>query len=112
MKRWEGSGMRPPYLVEIDVERTHEVPKFAGWELVAQGIGSQARLRLRWTAEGGCPHMFDLPSAVFFVLFEDEGIGHACDVITDHPWQAFLLSFVLILVREGFWIGHPEGKQF
>lgn len=38
-------------------------------------------------------------AAVFFILFDDEVIGHAGDVIADHTGQGFLTGFLLVIVR-------------
>jgi hypothetical protein len=39
-------------------------------------------------------------AAVLFILFDDEMIGHAGDVIADHARQRFLAGFLPVIVRE------------
>jgi hypothetical protein len=38
---------------------------------------------------------------MLLVLFDDEMIGHAGDVVADHAGQGFLFRFLLIVVRQG-----------
>ena len=40
-------------------------------------------------------------AAVLFVLFDDEVIGHAGNIVADHAGQGFLCGFLLVIVREG-----------
>ena len=40
-------------------------------------------------------------AAVLLILFDDEMIGHAGDVIADHARQRFLRGFFLVIVRQG-----------
>ena len=42
-----------------------------------------------------------IPAAVFLVLFDDEMVGHAGDVVADHAGQGFLRGFLLIVVGQG-----------
>src|SRR3974377_1832099 len=52
-----------------------------------------------------------LTAAVFFVLLEDKWVRHPRNVVADDAGQAFVSCLLLILVRKGLGMGHPEGKQ-
>src|SRR5215469_10363697 len=49
-----------------------------------------------------------LAAAVFLVLFEDEMIGHAGNVVAYYAWERVFFCLVLIGVRQGFRMQHPE----
>ena len=49
---------------------------------------------------------------MFFILFDDEMIGHSGDVIADHAGRRFGLGFIAIIARQVGWILHPEAKEF
>jgi hypothetical protein len=42
-----------------------------------------------------------ISEAILLILFDDEMIGHAGDVVADHAGQGFLLGFLMIVVRQG-----------
>jgi len=44
---------------------------------------------------------FAISAAVLLILFDDEMIGHAGDVVADYPRQGFLVGFLLVIVRQG-----------
>ena len=52
------------------------------------------------------------PAAVFLVLLEDEGVGHAGDVVADYVREGVLLAahFLVVVAPERFGAGHPEGE--
>src|ERR1051326_7240773 len=50
--------------------------------------------------------------AVFFVLLEDEVIGHTGDVVADDAGKRFFLGFLLVVTRESLGIFHPESEKF
>src|SRR5579864_1903794 len=52
----------------------------------------------------------ELAAAVLFVLLENKMIGHAGDVIADDTWERVFFRLVLIAVRQGVRMRHPEIK--
>src|SRR5690242_8701386 len=50
-------------------------------------------------------------TAVFLILVQDKGVGHAGNVVADDAGQRFLLCLFLVLARERFGVVHPEGKE-
>jgi len=84
-------------------------PSLQGWRLKCKVCGHTARRRLAGTdecvrpytgstAEAGCRYVSNLSSTVFFVLFQDEGVGHAGNVVADYARESFVLRFFLILM--------------
>jgi hypothetical protein len=73
---------------------------------------ASVELRLDRTGEAPIPtFQVRLVSAVFFVLLEDEGVGHAGDVVADGARETFLFCLLLIVVGKGFWVVHPVGED-
>ena len=58
------------------------------------------------------PHGFLSSDAVVFVLFEDEIVGHAGDVIADDAGKRVFFGFFAVVVGESFGVLHPEGEEF
>src|ERR1700728_1332739 len=51
-------------------------------------------------------------AAVLFVLFEDEIVGHAGNVVANYSWERVFLGFLLIVLRKSLRVGHPESEEF
>ena len=78
--------------------------------LILAEHGGAAGLR---TAEASRPHInLSNLAEMLFVLFEDEVVGHAGDVVADYARERFLFRFFLIVGREGVGTVHPEIEKF
>ena len=87
----------PRLLQDLSCHKLIEIPARLGFAFAGQ-------------PKAAVPTYLSSGTAVLFVLLEDEGIGHAGNVIADDARQAFVLCLLLILMRQRPGMSHPEGE--
>jgi len=51
-----------------------------------------------------------LTATKLFILLDDEGVGHTRNVVADGAGERFLFGFLLVIMRQGLGMLHPEAE--